>query len=87
MLPLKRSIPAIALARCDDVSGMRHAMEQVSTWLGQAVAEGRAAVNAHRWSTTETNDLAEALRRAIEDCREALASIGQVKSLILDFRG
>jgi signal transduction histidine kinase len=70
-----------ALARSGDVSGMRHAMEQVSTWLGQAVAEGRAAVNALRWSATETNDLAEALRRAIEDCRrqgslEASLSVG-----------
>lgn len=56
-----------ALVRPDD-AGMRQAMEQVSVWLGQASAEGRAAVNALRSSTLEKNDLAEALRRAIEDC-------------------
>ena len=58
-----------ALGRPDDASGMRDAMERVSTWLGQAITEGRAAVNALRASTEETNDLAEAFRRAIEDCR------------------
>ena len=58
-----------ALSRPDDAANMRSAMEQVSTWLGQASAEGRAAVNALRTSTTERNDLAEAFRRAIEDCR------------------
>jgi signal transduction histidine kinase len=47
---------------------MRPAMEQVSVWLGQATSEGRAAVNALRSSTLEKNDLAEAFRRAIEDC-------------------
>jgi signal transduction histidine kinase len=56
-----------ALNRPDDAS-MRPAMEQVSVWLGQATAEGRAAVNALRASTLEKNDLAEAFRRAIEDC-------------------
>jgi signal transduction histidine kinase len=44
-------------------------MERVSTWLGQATTEGRAAVNAMRASTRETHDLAEALRRAIQDCQ------------------
>jgi signal transduction histidine kinase/ligand-binding sensor domain-containing protein len=58
-----------ALNQPDDTDGLRRAMEQVSTWLGQASTEGRAAVNAMRASTKETNDLAEALRRAIEDCR------------------
>jgi signal transduction histidine kinase len=58
-----------ALNRPDDVQGMRLAIQQVSSWLGQASAEGRAAVNALRISTIETNDLADALRRAIEDGR------------------
>jgi signal transduction histidine kinase len=58
-----------ALSRPDDIDTLRHAMGQVSTWLGQASAEGRAAISALRASTTETNDLADALRRAIEDCR------------------
>ena len=56
-----------ALNRPDDAE-MRPAMEQVSIWLGQASTEGRAAVNALRVSTMEKNDLAEAFRRAIEDC-------------------
>ncbi len=58
-----------ALNRPDDVVGMRGAMEQVSRWLGQASLEGRTAVNALRSSTIETNDLADALGRALEDCR------------------
>ena len=48
---------------------MRQAMEQLSTWLGRAVEEGRAALNSLRTSATETNDLAEGLRRATEECR------------------
>lgn len=58
-----------ALSHLDDAVGMRRAMEQVSSWLGQASVEGRAAVNALRTSTRETNDLAEALHRSMEDCR------------------
>ena len=53
-------------------------MEQVSAWLGQASSEGRAAVNALRASTMETNDLAEAFRRAIEDCRRQGALDGSL---------
>jgi signal transduction histidine kinase len=60
-----------ALNQPDDGAEWRHAMEQVSTWLGQASTEGREAVNALRASTVETNDLAEAFRRAIEDCRRS----------------
>jgi signal transduction histidine kinase len=48
---------------------MRQAMGQLSTWLGKAVEEGRAALNSLRTSATETNDLAEGLRRATEECR------------------
>jgi len=44
-------------------------MEQLSDWLGQAAQEGRVALNSLRISTTEGNDLAEALRRATEECR------------------
>ncbi len=46
------------------------AMEQLSTWLGQASDEGRAALNSLRASATEKNDLAEAFRRAIDECRK-----------------
>jgi signal transduction histidine kinase len=48
---------------------MRGALEQLSIWLGRATEEGRAALNSLRTSTTEANDLAEAFRRAIEECR------------------
>jgi len=58
-----------ALNQPGDAVGLRRAMEQVSAWLGQASTEGRAAVTALRVSTRETNDLADALRRATEDCR------------------
>ena len=63
-----RMVADNALSRPDDPAGMRRAMEQMSIWLRQASAEGRAAVNSLRMSTTERNDLAEAFRRAIEDC-------------------
>ena len=52
-----------------DPTRMRHAMEQLSEWLDRAIQEGRAALNSLRTSATETNDLAEGLRRATEECR------------------
>jgi signal transduction histidine kinase/ligand-binding sensor domain-containing protein len=52
-----------------DNARMVRAMEQLSAWLGQATEEGRAALNSLRASTTERNDLAAALRRAIAECR------------------
>jgi len=58
-----------ALKRSDDPSKMREALEQLSIWLARATTEGRAALNSLRTSTTETNDLAEAFRRATEECR------------------
>ena len=45
------------------------AMEQLSTWLARATEEGLAALQALHVSATETNDLADAFRRAIEECR------------------
>lgn len=58
-----------ALEQSDDPARMRRAVEQLSTWLGQATEEGRAALNSLRTTTTEKNDLAEAFRRATEGCR------------------
>jgi hypothetical protein len=58
-----------ALEQSADPVRLRRAMERLSNWLGQAVHEGRAALNSLRTSTTEKNDLAEALQRAIETCR------------------
>ncbi|HET9713324.1 MAG TPA: two-component regulator propeller domain-containing protein, partial [Pyrinomonadaceae bacterium] len=57
-----------ALENPDDSAHLRRAMEQLSGWLGQATAEGRAALNSLRTSTIETNDLAAALRRATQEC-------------------
>ena len=58
-----------ALDQSADPARMRHALNQLSEWLGRAIQEGRAALNSLRTSATETNDLAEGLRRATEECR------------------
>jgi signal transduction histidine kinase/ligand-binding sensor domain-containing protein len=50
-----------------DAERLRRAMERLSEWLGRAVNEGRAALNSLRASTVESNDLAEAFRRAADD--------------------
>jgi signal transduction histidine kinase len=51
-----------------DAARLYHALERVSGWLAQATQEGRAALLALRTSTTQHNDLAEALKRAGENC-------------------
>jgi len=56
-----------ALELSNDPIRMRRAMEQLSVWLGRGIEEGRAALNSLRTTTTQTNDLAEALRRVTED--------------------
>jgi signal transduction histidine kinase len=56
-----------ALEPSSDLVRMRRALEHVSLWLARATQEGRAALNSLRTATTQTNDLAEALRRATED--------------------
>jgi ligand-binding sensor domain-containing protein/signal transduction histidine kinase len=56
-----------ALERSADPIRMRRAMQQLSVWLASAMQEGRSALNSLRTGTTQTNDLAEALRRATED--------------------
>src|SRR6267142_847211 len=56
-----------ALEPSTDLIRMRRAMEQLSVWLGRGMQEGRAALNSLRTTTTQTNDLAEALRRVTED--------------------
>ena len=58
-----------ALSATTDLPHMRQAMEKLSAWLGRATEEGRAALNSLRTSTTEVNDLADAFRRALEECR------------------
>lgn len=57
-----------ALKNSADHLRLVRALEQLSTWLAQATDEGRAALHSLRGSTTEKNDLAEAFRRAIDEC-------------------
>ena len=64
-----RMVADNALNEATDFPRMRQAMERLSVWLGQATQEGREALNSLRTSTTETNDLAESFRRALDDCR------------------
>jgi signal transduction histidine kinase/ligand-binding sensor domain-containing protein len=56
-----------ALDPSSDPIRMRRAMEKLSVWLESAMQEGRAALNSLRTGTTQTNDLAAALRRVTED--------------------
>jgi signal transduction histidine kinase/ligand-binding sensor domain-containing protein len=53
-----------ALDDTNDPHRLRREMERVAKWLGQAVQEGRAALNSLRASTVEARDLASALRDA-----------------------
>jgi signal transduction histidine kinase/ligand-binding sensor domain-containing protein len=59
-----------ALRDTTDQGRLVRALEQLSTWLGQAAAEGRAALQSLRAVTVENNDLAAALRRALDECRQ-----------------
>jgi len=43
-------------------------MEQLSAWQGQAMQEGRAALQSLRISTTENDNLPESFRRTAKDC-------------------
>jgi len=58
-----------ALENSENPARMQRAMRQLSEWLEQATREGRAALNSLRTSTIEKNDLAAALRRAMDECR------------------
>jgi signal transduction histidine kinase/ligand-binding sensor domain-containing protein len=58
-----------ALEDSTDPVRMHKALDLVSQWLERATLEGRAALNSLRSSTTETNDLAAALRGAAENSR------------------
>jgi signal transduction histidine kinase len=76
-----------ALDEASSPARMRHAIEQLSVWLGQATEEGRTALNSLRSSTTEKNDLAEGFRRATEDkltngsTAVAFSVIGEAKEM------
>jgi signal transduction histidine kinase len=70
-----------------DPEKMHRALGQVSSWLDQAIHEGRAALNSLRSSTTQTNELGPALRRAAESgvtpdgMTISFAIIGDAKAL------
>jgi signal transduction histidine kinase/ligand-binding sensor domain-containing protein len=57
-----------ALNKSDDPAQMHRALEQLSEWLARGIEEGRTALNSLRSSATQTNDLADAFRRATENC-------------------
>ena len=63
-----------ALRDTTDRNQLVRALEQLSVWLGQASADGRAALKSLRAPTTESDDLAAALRRAIEECRHGFSA-------------
>jgi len=57
-----------ALSAAIDEERRRHALERISSWLGEAIDEGRSALDALRQSTSLRNDLADGLRQAAEAC-------------------
>ena len=58
-----------ALDYSGDPARVRRALEQLSTWLGQAIHEGRTALSVLHGAPSERNDLAAAFQRAVEECR------------------
>jgi signal transduction histidine kinase len=56
----------LALRTSSDAGQLHRAVEELSEWLDRAVQEGLAALNSLRTSTTQSNDLADALQRATE---------------------
>lgn len=82
-----RMVVETALDHSTDPPGMRGTMERLSKWLEQATHEGRMALNALRTSTTQNNDLAEALRRAMENSGQhgamevALSVVGEAREM------
>jgi signal transduction histidine kinase len=76
-----------ALDDAPDPERMRRVVQQLSEWLGQAVSEGRAALNSLRTSTVEANDLADAFRRAADSATkpQTLAVAVNVRGQARDF--
>src|SRR5262249_24583094 len=65
-----------ALEHPSDAAYVYRALERLSQWLDRAVQESRAALHSLRASTTQVNDLAEALRRATtEDLKPSSMAI------------
>jgi ligand-binding sensor domain-containing protein len=82
-----KMVADVALERSGDPVRLCRAIEQLSVWLGQAVNEGRAALNSLRTSVNEKNDLTEAFQRATESCviqgfiAPSLSVVGDVKEV------
>ncbi len=53
-------------SRSADPAHMRQTLERLAIWLTQAATESRAALSSLRRSTTQRNDLAEALQQAAD---------------------
>jgi signal transduction histidine kinase len=60
-------IAEFAIADANDSPPARNTMERLAKLLGQAMQEARASLLSLRTSATETNDLADGLRRAGEE--------------------
>jgi signal transduction histidine kinase len=62
-------------------------LDRLSDWLDRASAEGRAALEALRTSSIDSNDIADSLRRVAEDCvagtgiELTVMSMGQFREL------
>jgi ligand-binding sensor domain-containing protein/signal transduction histidine kinase len=56
-----------ALRQPNDLPRMHMAMLRLTEWLSQALQESRAVLNSLHTSSTQNNDLAEALRRVAQD--------------------
>jgi signal transduction histidine kinase/ligand-binding sensor domain-containing protein len=65
-----------------DPERMRTAIGLLSTWLGRALEEGRAALSSLRSATINPNDLADAFQRVGEECQ-----IGSAIRVIVTARG
>src|SRR5262249_34826503 len=80
-------VVAYALDPSTGVAHMRRALERLSVWIGDAMHQGRAALNSLRSSIVQTNNLAEDLRFiATSDIRHPSTSVrvmvnGQVREL------
>ena len=66
-----KMIAEAEIAGADDPVSNRRTLEKLATLLGQAMQEARDSLLSLRTSTTETNDLADGLRRAGEECAAA----------------
>ena len=68
-----KMIADVALEGPERPGAQRRAIEGISTWLGQAVEEGRAALQSLRLAGDESSDLAVALENEVARCNEAAA--------------